>query len=192
MTKIYFVRHAQPDHSRGDNRTRPLTPEGLADTAKVLDFFKTIDVDAIYCSPAIRSIDTIKSTAEYLGKQINIDERLRERDCGIGANTIPLIEKRWSDKDFHEQDGESINMVQRRNIAALNDILQNNQDKTIIIGTHGTALTTILNHYDNNINFDSFMRIIDWTPYIIELNFAGLECINKIEHMYIHKQYPHK
>ena len=31
MTKIYFVRHAEPVHAHEDDRTRPLTQEGLED-----------------------------------------------------------------------------------------------------------------------------------------------------------------
>lgn len=30
-TKVYFVRHAQPEHMWEDDRTRPLTEEGEAD-----------------------------------------------------------------------------------------------------------------------------------------------------------------
>lgn len=37
MTKIFFVRHAQPVHSHEDDRTRPLTKEGLADSRLVLE-----------------------------------------------------------------------------------------------------------------------------------------------------------
>ena len=43
-------------------------------------------------------------------------------------------------------------MVRERNIAALTDILIENQNKSeetsIVTGTHGTALSTILNYYD--------------------------------------------
>lgn len=49
-----------------------------------------------------------------------------------------MFQKRWNDKDFHEDGGESIHMVQNRNIAALIDILENNEGKTVVIGTHGT------------------------------------------------------
>ena len=31
LTKVYFVRHAQPLHSFADDRTRPLTDEGFSD-----------------------------------------------------------------------------------------------------------------------------------------------------------------
>ncbi|MBQ3937365.1 MAG: histidine phosphatase family protein, partial [Ruminococcus sp.] len=56
MTRIYFVRHAQPVHSHADDRTRPLTDEGLRDTQLVLDTLKDMQIDAFYCSPYKRSL----------------------------------------------------------------------------------------------------------------------------------------
>ena len=64
-------------------------------------------------------------------------------------------------------------MVQKRNIEALNKILLDNPNQAIVIGTHGTALSTILNFYDDSFGCDDFLRIIDWMPYIIELDFEG-------------------
>lgn len=34
MTTIYFVRHCKPDHKNSDDRNRPLTEEGMADSEK--------------------------------------------------------------------------------------------------------------------------------------------------------------
>lgn len=81
-----------------------------------------------------------------------------------------MFQKRWADHDYHEEGGESIAMVQNRNIEALNEILSDNTDKDIVLGTHGTALSTILNFYDNSFGCEDFLRIIDWMPYIIELD----------------------
>lgn len=36
MTSIYFVRHAQPNHDWGNDRTRPLTKEGMTDSKEVV------------------------------------------------------------------------------------------------------------------------------------------------------------
>lgn len=65
MTKVFFVRHAQPERSWRETRTRPLTEEGKKDSAMVLEFFKDRNVDVFYCSPYRRSIDTIASTAAF-------------------------------------------------------------------------------------------------------------------------------
>lgn len=191
-TKVYFVRHAQPEHMWEDDRTRPLTDEGKKDTKIVLDFLKSKEIDVFYSSPYKRSFDTIVDTAAFFGKEILTDERLREREKGIGGNKHGMFEKRWADHDYHEENGESINMVQQRNIEALTEILLVNKGKKIVIGTHGTALSTILNYYDPKFGCSDFLRIIDWMPYIIELDFDGDKLLSIVEHCYIEKVFQGK
>ena len=189
MTRIYFVRHAQPEHGWEDDRTRPLTAEGKKDSEIVLDTLKDKGIDVFYCSPYKRSMDTIANTASYFGKKIITDERLRERQSGVGGNGHGMFAKRWSDHDYHEENGESIHMVQERNMAALTEILAADSGKNIVIGTHGTALSTILNHYDPKFGCEDFLRIIDWMPYVIELDFDGDRLISQKEHCYLEKEF---
>lgn len=139
-----------------------------------------------YCSPYKRSIDTIKSTADFFQKEIITDERLRERQCGAEGNKQHgLLQKRWADFCFHETGGESLGIVQSRNMEALKEILDKNLGKNIVIGTHGTALSTILQYYNKDFNCDDFLRIVDWMPYIVELYFDGqnLSSITEIGHI---------
>ena len=188
-TNIYFVRHAQPDHSWQDDRSRPLTEAGKNDCRTVLDLFKTLPIERFYCSPYRRSLDTIAETADSFHKTIIVDERLRERECGQEGNNQTMFQKRWADKDFHEEGGESIHMVQRRNIEVLNEILLNDRERTVVIGTHGTALSSILNYYNPEFNCDSFLKIIDWMPYILELVFQGNRLVKQIDRFYVKKDY---
>ena len=192
MTKVYFVRHAQPDFAWEDDRTRPLTAEGKEDSKIVVEFLKDKQIDVFYCSPYLRSMDTIADTAQYYGKEIMTDECLREREKGPNGNGRELLCKRWADLDFHEEGGESIHMVQARNVAALQDILRADSDKNIVIGTHGTALSSILNYYDPAFGCDDFWRIVDWMPYIIELDFEGTKLVGKAEHVHVYKEFHSK
>ena len=192
MTKVYFVRHAQPDFAWEDDRTRPLTAEGKVDSAVVAEFLKDKQIDVFYCSPYLRSMDTIADTAQYYGKEIITDERLREREKGPNGNGREMLCKRWADLDYHEVGGESIHMAQERNVAALHEILRVNPDKNIVIGTHGTALSSILNYYDTAFGCDDFWRIVDWMPYIIELDFAGTKLVGKTEHVHVYKEFHKK
>lgn len=189
MTKVFFVRHAQPLHAHNDDRTRPLTDEGVKDTFIVLDTLKDKEIDVFYCSPYKRSMDTIKETAQYYHKEIQTDERLREREKGANGNNHGMFQKRWEDHEYHEEGGESIRMVQSRNIEALKEILENNQGKNIVIGTHGTALSSIMNYYNPDFGCNDFLRIIDWMPYIVELDFEGQVLVNINEHAYIEKEF---
>ena len=142
-------------------------------------------IDAFYCSPYKRSMDTIVETAGFFTKEIMTDERLREREKGLDGNNHGMFQKRWADHNYHEEGGESIAMVQKRNIEALNEILSDNTDKDIVIGTHGTALSTILNFYDSNFGCEDFLQII-------ELDFEGDKLIAKQEHCYIEKEFKGK
>lgn len=189
MTKVYFVRHAQTDYAHEDDRTRPLTAEGKADRALVLETLRDKEIDIFYCSPYLRSMDTIKETAEYYGMEIHTDERLREREKGIGGNAHGLFKKRWDNHDFCEEGGETIAMAQKRNIEALKEILENNKDRKIVIGTHGTALSTIFNYYNPEFGCDDFLRIIDWMPYIVEMDFEGQELVKITELAHIEKEF---
>ena len=189
MTKVFFVRHAQPVHAHSDDRTRPLTKEGIQDLAIVLETLKDKEIEAVYCSPYKRSVDTIKQVAEYYNLEIQTDERLREREKGVDGNNTGMFQKRWENHDYHEEGGESIGMVQSRNIEALKEILENNRDKNIVIGTHGTALSSIMNYYNPQFGCNDFLRIIDWMPYIVEMDFEGQNQINMKELAYIEKEF---
>ena len=189
MTKIYFVRHAQPEHAWEDDRTRPLTGEGKKDSAIVFEFLKDKHIDAFYSSPYKRSMDTIADSADFFGKDIITDEDLREREKGENGNNQGMFRKRWADHDYHEEGGESIAMVQKRNMRALTEILRDNIDKEVVVGTHGTALSTILNFYDKSFGCDDFLRIIDRMPYVIELDLEGDKLVGKVEHCYVLKEF---
>ena len=188
MTKIYFVRHAQPEHAWEDDRTRPLTGEGGRDSAIVFEFLKDKHIDAFYSSPYKRSVDTIADSADFFGKDIITDEDLREREKGENGNNHGMFRKRWDDHNYHEEGGESIAMVQKRNMRALTEILRDNIDKEVVVGTHGTALSTILNFYDKSFGCDDFLRIVDRMPYVIELDFEGDKLVGKVEHCYVLKE----
>ena len=189
MTKVYFVRHAQPVHSDPDDRNRPLTPEGRQDAALVLETLRDRGIECFYCSPYRRSLDTIRSAADFYGLPIHTDERLREREAGDDGNIKDLFRRRWADHSFHEPGGESLEMVQARNIAALREILARHPEGSVAIGTHGTALSTILNYYNPDFGCEDFLRIIDWMPYIIELDFEGERLVGTRELAHVYKQF---
>ncbi len=189
MTRVYFVRHAQPDHGDPDDRNRPLTEEGKKDSELVLKVLADERIDCFYCSPYKRSIDTIKETADYFHKDIITDDRLREREAGMNGNGSAMFRKRWGNHDYHEEGGESISMVQKRNIEALMDILEENRDRTIVIGTHGTALSTIFNYFNPSFGCEDFLRIIDWMPYIVRMDFDGKQMVGVSEIAHIEKEF---
>ena len=187
ITTIIFVRHAQSLHPFSDEAMRPLTEEGLQDRKLVVETLKDRHIDAFLCSTYKRSIQTIQTTADLFGMEIQTDERFRERTCGIGGAQVRA--KRWEDFSFAEEEGECLQSVQNRNIEALKEVLQNYAGKTVVIGTHGTALGTILNYYNPKFGLEDANRIAEWMPYIVEMTFDGDKYLGVRELAHIDKEY---
>ena len=181
MTNIYFVRHAQPDRGWPEDRTKPLTALGLEERKNVTSLLCKFPIDVFFSSPYKRSIDTISECANLFNMQIHIDERFRERQSGENGYTVDILEKRWKDFDFCEDGGESLNSVQSRNVEVLNELLCIHNGKNIVVGTHGTALSTILNYFDSSFDCECFKRIWHSMPYIILIRFKNKDYKGKEE-----------
>ncbi len=188
VTRIYFVRHAQSQKEWEDGETtRPLTEEGLADAQKAFKAMGGVQLDVFFSSPYKRAVDTIKPLADFWDSEIITDQRLRERDGGRFGSLKEHVEHRWLDFTFAEEGGESLGHAQERNINALREIVKNHPGKTVCVGTHGTALSTILNYFDSTFGYDSYRAIANLTPYIIRLDFEGETCLGKQEIFFVDK-----
>ena len=157
LTTILFVRHAQSVYG-SDDRNRPLSEAGLEDRKIVAETLRDRMIDAFLSSPYKRSMDTIRPAAELRGMDIRTDERFRERQCGDFSSDS--LARRWADFSWAEENGECLFSVQERNMEALRDVLQDYAGQTVIIGIHGTALSTILNYYNPDFGLQDFLRIV--------------------------------
>ena len=83
----------------------------------------------------------------------------------------------WADFHYKLTDGETLDEVQKRNVAALQDAIQLFSEKTIVIGSHGTALSTIINYFVPQFGIEDFMRIKSIMPWIVRFSFSGNECV---------------
>ena len=183
MTNVYFIRHAEPNYENHDGLSRELSPKGLQSSKELVNSFAGIQIDAFYSSPYLRAVDTIKPLADSRGRSIHLIPDFRERkitDHWIEDFT-GFTEKQWADFHYHLPGGESLFMVQERNIRALEDLLQAHPDQTILIGTHGTALSTIINYYKPDFQLADFHRIKGVFPWIVEGEFQGTSCLSIME-----------
>jgi 2,3-bisphosphoglycerate-dependent phosphoglycerate mutase len=182
-TKVYFIRHAKPDISIKNNMTRPLLSEGIEKSKELVKIFTEIKIDYIYSSPYKRAIQTIEPIAE--NKKIKIEIKNDFREGKMSNNWIDnyeeFIKNHWNDFSYKLTDGESLNEVQERNIKELEKILSKNTGKTVIIGTHGTALSAIINYYDKTFLYNNFMEIVNIMPYIIEIEYENNKYIKRNE-----------
>lgn len=178
-TNVYFVRHAEPDFSVHDDANRPLTEKGIKDTAKVVEYLNDKNIEVALSSPYKRAMDTIRPFTDINNMSAEIIEDFRERkvdSCWI-EDFQGFSKKQWEDFKYKLSDGECLYEVQRRNIRALEAVLYKFSGKNIIIGTHGTALSTIINYYDESYGYDDFNEMKSLMPWIVKFTFENTKCV---------------
>lgn len=175
MTTVYFVRHAAPNYNNHDDLTRELSEQGMKDRKLVTGFLWDKGIDVILSSPYKRAVDTIKEFADAKGMKIKLIDEFRERKAGNDwmENFDDFCKNQWADFDFKLSGGESLREVQSRNISALNQVLETYAGKNVVIGSHGTALSTIINYFDPSFGYNEFQEIKSLMPWIVRFSFEG-------------------
>lgn len=90
----------------------PLSDFGRKQAFKLSDSLADIEVDSVYCSDLIRSIDTTFYALAFPSSGISQDSRLRELNFGdhegLHFDNLPPSEKaRFADPNFKAVGGES-------------------------------------------------------------------------------------
>lgn len=175
MTTIYFVRHAEPNYNNHDDMNRELSAKGLADRKLVTEFLADKDINAVLSSPYKRAIDTVKDFAGSIGLDVITVSDFRERkvDSVWIEDFNSFCKRQWNDFDYKLSDGETLREVQQRNIAALEKVLDEYSGGNIVIGTHGTALSTVINYFDSGFGYEQFSEIKGLMPWIVRMDFDG-------------------
>lgn len=180
ITEVYFVRHAMPNYNNHDDMLRELTEEGLRDRRLVTEFLAEKAIDIVLSSPYKRAVDTVKEFADIRGLSIHIIDDFRER--AVGNDWIEdfdgFVRRQWENFGFSLPGGESLGEVQERNINALKRVLEIYRGKNIVIGSHGTALSTVINYYDSSFGYREFCEIKNLMPWIARFKFEGVRCLN--------------
>lgn len=180
MTTAYFVRHAEPDFTNHNDMERPLTIKGKEDSKLVTDYLRDKDIEIVLSSPYLRAVETVKDFADSFGHTIITVEDFRERKVdGVWIEDFNrFTEQQWSDFNYKLSDGECLNEVQIRNVNALKQVIKEYSDKNIVIGSHGTALSTIINYFKPSFGFVDFQRIRTIMPWIVKFTFQGDELVH--------------
>ena len=179
MTHVYFVRHAEADNNVRDDLSRPLTEKGMRDRTRVSHYLKDKGITAIVSSPYKRAHDTVAEFAQSAGLDIIHMEQFQERriaDVPI-EDFAAFSKQQWADFSYKREGGESLGEVQQRTVKALFDLIETHPSESIVIGTHGTALSTVLHYFDKTFLFDSFTEIAGLMPWIVYFQFDGNTCV---------------
>lgn len=184
MTEVYFVRHAEPDYKNHDDASRDLTEKGLCDRALVTAFLKDKGISAVYSSPYKRAVDTVQPFADSLHLPVVTDPDFRERrvDSVWIEDFDGFSRQQWTDFDYRLTDGETLRTVQTRNCAALNRLLTAHAGAAVAVGSHGTALSTLIHYYDHTYGYRDFKAIQKLMPWVVRFTFDGTTCLSITEY----------
>ena len=161
MTTVYLIRHSKTLDVNNDlstdalqiqNEKKVLSQEGenLAKNKFNNSLFNNIEV--IFASNYVRTIETAKYISENNNIKINILDELGERKFGINSwNEKPkdFERRQFLDENYKIGDGESKKEVEERMYECILKILKENQNKTIAIVSHATAISYLLNKWCN-------------------------------------------
>jgi 2,3-bisphosphoglycerate-dependent phosphoglycerate mutase len=178
MATIYFIRHAEPDYRIHNDMERPLTEEGKRSCSKVTEYLMDKKITKLFSSPYKRAIDTVQDFAKVSGLTIEAVCDLRERAVEEGwiENFSEFVHNQWKDFDYKLKGGESLREVEARCIPALEAILREKPEENIVIGSHGTAISTIIHYYDQAYGVEHFNLIRSIMPFVAKLKFDHTDC----------------
>ncbi len=184
MRTVWFVRHAEPNIENHVDSERDLTPKGWEDARLVTGFFADRPIDLLLCSPYRRSVQTVSDLSQTVGLPIEIVDDFRERKVGNAwiENFAVFAQKQWENFSYHLPGGESLQEVQTRNIQALKVVFRRWPDsQNIVVGSHGTALSTVINYYRPSFGYEDFVRLAKM-PWVVEFRFEGENCRQIVSH----------
>lgn len=158
MTTVYLIRHAEAEGNvfrrlHGQYNSN-ITPNGLRQIAALAERFRDVQIDAVYASDLNRT--RVTSAAIYVPKKLPLhtDPRFREIKCGVWEDT-PFGQfdrlDHQSSYDFshhphrwHAAGSERFADYTGRFLRALDEVVRENEGKTVAIFSHGMVLRGVL------------------------------------------------
>ena len=101
------------------------------------------DLDVVYTSNCVRTLQTAKYILEKQQLKVNIDERFDERRVGLPNDDVvkDWFVVQYLDENYKTVGGESQKEVRDRFSEALDEVLDQHRGERIAIFSHGYAIT---------------------------------------------------
>ena len=174
--RLYIVRHGETDWNRihrVQGRTDiPLNDYGRHLARETAEGMKDIRIDLGYTSPLLRAKETARILLGDRDVPLYEDSRIEELSFGSyeGRRTAGG-EKDAQSEAFHRfftdtanyippQDGETVPQLYERTGDFLAEICAREElrDKSVLVSTHGAAMTALLNRIRGNLSVSEFWR----------------------------------
>lgn len=107
------------------------------------------NIDVVYTSNCVRTLQTAKYLMVKQNLKANIDERLDERRTGIPNDdkVKDWYTRQYLDENYKTIGGESKKDVENRMYEVFKEVIRDNKGKRIAIFSHGYAITMFLLKY---------------------------------------------
>jgi len=160
LTRIVLVRHGQTEWNKEERfRGRvdiDLDEVGLRQAKAVAERLAQWEVAAIYSSPLKRAVATAEAIAGRLSLQMEILGGLNDMHFGVWQG-LPIAEARknypelfdlWrsSPEQLRIPEGETLDDVQNRVVATLDELVAKHENETIALVTHRVVCKVLLCH----------------------------------------------
>lgn len=189
MPTILLIRHGENDfvvthRLAGRLPGVHLNARGHEQARQVAQTLAQAPIQAIYCSPLERALETATPLAETLKLEIQVRPGLSEINFGDWqGRTLKQLQRRTLWKFVQESpsrvrfpNGESFTEAQQRMVAAIEAIAQAHDAKTLIACvSHSDAIRLTLAHY-LQVPLDGFQRLSVDTASISVLHLDGKNC----------------
>ena len=170
MTTIYLIRHSvrmpydkiESYNTSQDKILRNekiiLSCEGECRAKLLSEKEELQNIDVLYTSNCVRTLQTAKYMMESQDLKANIDERLNERKSGEpNDNIYPDWQMRqYFDENFKTEGGESQKEARKRMEEVIEEILEKHKDKRIAVFSHGLIITFFLLKYCELVSMEDF------------------------------------
>lgn len=164
MVKLILVRHALTVDNQKSRLSghidSSISEEGREQIDKITNYLKDFDIDKIYTTTSSRTKDTVKKLSELKFIEIIEKESLKEISFGdFEGLTFDEIKDKYP-KEFQDMiekgyeykypNGESLIDSYNRVCIELDNIISNNDDRTILICSHGGTIRNIITYLISN------------------------------------------
>lgn len=164
MVKLILVRHALTVDNQKSRLSghidSSISEEGKEQIDKIINYLKDFYIDKIYTTTSSRTKDTVKKLSELKSIEIIEKESLKEISFGdFEGLTFDEIKDKYP-KEFQDMiekgyeykypNGESLIDSYNRVCIELDNIISNNDDRTILICSHGGTIRNIITYLISN------------------------------------------
>lgn len=176
MTDFLLIRHAASAPSADQPEPDwPLSNAGADAAHRLVSSLADRPIDAIYASPYARAVATVGPLAGARSLRITRVEPLRERK--LSEAMVPdwrdHLEHSWLDFDYRLPGGESARECQQRMIACLTSLAQSHGGESLVVCSHGNALSLFLNSLDPSFGFAAWQTMSNPALYRVCHDHAG-------------------